>query len=125
MSCLHEIKLIKQDGKLELDAGLLAAEPEMAQAIGELFDQHQDPAYHGEPMFRVSGGRLQVYDGGYDSGWSWGKNVTIHGYSAKPLLNLLAKHLKGGMVVFAEETEGWPSKYWTVKDGACRAATFG
>ena len=118
MSNWHRIKIVKQEGELELDAVILANEPVNKMAIGELFAQHDDPAYHGEPMFRVQQGKLQIYDGGYDRSWTWGKQADIWGYDYT-LLQELAKHLKGGKVIFLDEVEGCGFKTWEIENGKC------
>jgi hypothetical protein len=119
MSNWHKIKIVKQEGELELDAVALANEPANKMAIGELFAQHGDPAYHDEPMFRVHQGKLQVYDGGYDRSWTWSKQADIWGCSGKELLTELAKHLRGGKVMFLDEVEGCGFKTWEIENGQC------
>ena len=82
--------------------------------------------YHGEPLFSVDDGRLQVYDGGCEAGWQWGTRVDIYGFSGRMLLDELARHLKGGTAVFMDQTEGCDDiLHWKVGNGVCVAVTWG
>lgn len=91
-----------------------AVAQELHEVEEELFAQHGESTYKGEHIFNLVKGRLALYNGGYDSRWEMGEEINTWGYSGKYMLEILAKHMTAGEVMFTENAEGSGVSVWVV-----------
>jgi len=63
--------LKSQKGKLDVDAD--KCYKNLEEACWELLQQHHEDSKIPQHMFRSVDGKVEVYDGGYDSSEQWGR----------------------------------------------------
>ena len=109
----HILRIAKQTGSFTLDEK--ACYQEMMSECDELFSEDTEIP---QPMFRCVDGKLQIFDGGYDSDNEWCNHVNLWGFVETYFLKILAKHLKGnGTIILSMDNEGNPPEAFEIKNG--------
>ena len=97
--------LKSQKCKVELNAD--QCYKDLEEPCWELLQQHHHNPNIRQDMFRAVDGKIEVYDGGYDSSPSWSNQINLWGYGAEGILEGLAQNMTGdGELIFIETPEG-------------------
>ncbi|MAG26102.1 hypothetical protein CMI47_11030 [Candidatus Pacearchaeota archaeon] len=117
MSSDNYIKIKAQKGvKLDLDAFNKLQEGMMEELC--LDNNDDDPEERTEyPFARMNRGKLQLFDGGYDSLWEWGKEINIFGNSHQGILKELADAMTAGSVSILICPDGQDENFYEIYPG--------